>query len=212
MKTSFADRKTLLISLAITLVSFPLWVGLVLLAWGLLWLLGVPTDPWAMLSALSAAVAAAIVLGAGYFAYRELGEVTSSRHMEVADRLFSELNSKQNIEARRWIIQNLPDDPEQGMQSLSAEGRGHIKQVLNSLDRVAFLTQPNWIPEEMIMPWMSIMVVKAWTRLEPYVEYERARRHEPDYYRYAQRAAERCIAWRKQAEPTAEITWVLDAL
>jgi hypothetical protein len=80
------------------------------------------------------------------------------------------------------------------------------------MDRVAFLTQAGWIPEDMVMPWMNPMIVKAWTRLEPYVDYERQRRHEPDYYHHARALAERCCAWRVTNLPDAQITWIEDAL
>ena len=95
---------------------------------------------------------------------------------------------------------------------MTDEGRAAVKQVLNSLDRVAFLTQAGWIPDEMIMPWMNPMVVKAWARLEAYVEYESQRRGEPDYYQHARQVAERCRAWRSKHLPDAEITWIDDAL
>ena len=103
-------------------------------------------------------------------------------------------------------------DPEEGVLKLTPEGRAAVKQVLNSLDRIAFLTQADWVPEEMVMPWMNPMITKAWAKLGPYVDYESRRRNEPDYYRYARRLAERCIAWRAKNLPDARITWVDNAL
>jgi hypothetical protein len=152
------------------------------------------------------------VLSAAFVAYRELNELDVSRHMQVADRLFEELNAPESIAARRWVFQHLPDDPATGIGSLTPEGREAVKRVLNSLDRVAFLTQAGWIPEETVMPWMNPMIVKAWIKLAPYVEYESRRRREPDYYQHARRFAERCLAWRAKNLPDAEITWVDDAL
>ena len=84
--------------------------------------------------------------------------------------------------------------------------------MLNSLDRVAFLTQSGWIDENQVIAWMNPMVVKSWIKLKPYVEYERNRRHEPDYYQTASRLAERCLTWREENVPNAEITWIEDAL
>lgn len=91
---------------------------------------------------------------------------------------------------------------------MTPEGHAAVKQVLNSLDHIAFLTQAGWIPEEMIMPWMNPMVVKAWARLAPYVEYESRKRREPDYYQHARELAERCREWRKRNVPNAEIAWI----
>jgi hypothetical protein len=212
MKSNGSQRMTLIAIFALTAAGFVAWMVVLLFVWFSLLALGLTTNFWAMTEALSTAVAAAAVLGAGFVAYRELSEVASSRHMEVADRLFHELNSLENIEARRWIFLNLPPEPGEGLKSLTPEGRAAVKRVLNSLDRVAFLTQAGWIPEEMIMPWMNPMVVKAWRKLEPYVTYESQRRGEPDYYEHARALAERCCAWRAKNLPEADITWVENAL
>ena len=152
---------------------------------------------WGSLDQISAAVAAAAVFGASYFAYQELDEISKSRHIDVADRLFDELNNPEIVEARRHIYQNLDKDPENGLKNLSAQDRDAMKRVLNSLDRVAFLTQEGWIPDELIMPWMHPMIAKSWEKLEPYVLYERERRCEPYYYEHAGKLAERCTKWRK---------------
>ena len=58
---------------------------------------------------VSTMVGTAAVFGAAYFAYQELEEVSKSRHIDVADRLFEELNSSESIEARRRIFQNLTE-------------------------------------------------------------------------------------------------------
>ena len=165
-----------------------------------------------MTEALSTALAVATVIIAGFFAYRELDEAGHSRYLAVADRLFDELNSPENVAARRWIFQHLKATPETDIPALTDADRDAIKRVLNSLDRVAFLTQEDWIPETMIMPWMNPMVVKSWRVLEPYVKYERARRDEPDYYEAIDGLAKRCMAWREQNYPEAETRWVDDAL
>ncbi len=212
MNFNWPERLTLIVTLGATAAGFVAWLAALFFLWLALRVTGLSADFWAMTEALSTAVAAAALLGAGLVAYRQLSELAGSRHMEVADRLFDELNSPENIEARRWVFQNLPDDPEEGIRSLTPEGRAAVKRVLNSLDRIAFLTQAGWIPEEMIMPWMNPMIVKAWAKLEPYVDYESRRRHEPDYYLHARRLAERCRAWRAQHLPDARITWLDDAL
>ncbi len=212
MNSKWLERHPLTVFLVVTTFGLMVWVGMLLTVWLFLGLFGVDTSYWAMVEALSTAVAAAAVLGAGFVASRELNELSASRHLEVADRLFSELNSAENIAARRWVYQNLPEDPAEGVRTMTPEGQAAVKTVLNSLDRVAFLTQSDWIPEEMIMPWLNPMVVKAWQKLGPYVAYERQRRHEPDYYRTARQLAERCQAWRRIHVAGAEITWVEDAL
>jgi hypothetical protein len=212
MNDNWSGRLTLIAIVASTVIGFFFWLTGLFSLWLFLRTVRISVDFWAMTEALSTAVTAAAVLSAGFIAYRELTEVASSRYMKVADRLFNELNSPENIEARRWIFQDLPDDPQEGMRSLTSEGQAFVKRTLNSLDRVAFLTQAGWIPEQMIMPWMNPMIVKAWIKLEPYVDYESRRRNEPDYYEHARLLAERCLSWRRKNLPNAKITWVDDAL
>jgi hypothetical protein len=170
------------------------------------------TDYIPSVESLSTALAAAAVFGAGYIAYIELNEVSNSRYMEVADRLFDELNSPENIEARRRIFQNLPADPKTGAKRLSAKDREAMKLVLNSLDRVSFLTQKGWVPEDLVMPWMHPMIAKSWEKLEPYVKHERERRGEPYYYQYAEEIANRCKLWRQKNSIDTPTKWVKDAL
>lgn len=212
MKNRLTKRQDLVLIVTSTLLGTLLWLSLLVLLWRVLQARGVNADLWALIEAISTAVAAAAVFSAGFVAYRELSEVARSRHMEIVDRLFAELNSPENIDARRWVFLNLPAEPQEGLLSLTPEGRAAVKRVLNSLDRVAFLTLPGWVDEDLVMPWMNPMIVKAWEKLEPYILYESRRRNEPDYYQAAQRLGERCREWRRQHLPEAQITWVEDAL
>jgi hypothetical protein len=212
MNTSWRDYLPLIIFIVITATGSTIWIGCLIIVWLLSQVIGLKTDLWAMVEALSTAIAAVAVIGAGFFAYRELSEISSSRHLEVADKLFEELNSQKNIDARRWVYQNLSEDPEERIKTVSPEGQAAIKQVLNSLDHVAFLTQSGWIPDEIIMPWMHPMIAKSWDKLEAYVIYERERRNEPYYYEHAANLAKRCRKWRNNNLSEIGIKWVENAL
>ena len=212
MGDRWSGRQTLIVMAASTAIGFSCWLVGLFWLWVVLGSVGISVDYWAMTEALSAAVTAAALIGGGFVAYRQLAEGASTRYMEVADRLFGELNSPENIESRRWIFQELPNDPEEGLRRLTPEGRAHVKRTLNSMDRAAFLTQSGWIPEAMIMPWMNPMIVKAWIKLKPYVERERDLRGEPDYYEHASELGERCIVWRAENLKQSEIRWRQDAL
>lgn len=197
---------------AITVIIFFLLIFGITLVWVILNLLNFSSDLVLLIEALSTALAASAVFGAGFIAYRELSEVLNNRHMDIADRLFEELNTESNVEARRRIFQNLNKNPEEGLKNITEEDRDAMKKVLNSLDRVAFLTQSGWIPDDVIMPWMHPMIAKSWEKLEPYVKYERERRNEPYYYKYAGDLAERCQKWRLRNLEDVKIRWVDDAL
>ncbi|TEU13719.1 MAG: DUF4760 domain-containing protein [Anaerolineales bacterium] len=201
------------VMLLLTGFSFMLCLGLTVVAWKIspVFISEAP-DFWTMVEAFSTILGAATVVSAGLIAVWQLREASSSRHIAVVDRLFDEMNSKENVDARRWVYQELPDDPSQGIQGLTEEGRGKVKTVLNTLDRVAFLTQRGWIPDEMTMPWLNLMVLKVWQKLGPYVDYESERRGEKDYYDGVRDLAERCRRWRAKHFPGEEITWMKDAL
>jgi len=202
------SNKTVLIFLSISILSF---FVLILGSSVVANLIG--TDNiMGTIEAISTAVGAAAVFGAGYIAYQELSEVANTRYMDIADRLFGELNSPENVQARRHIFQNLNDDPEQCMNQLQQADQGAMKRVLNSLDRVAFLTREGWIPDDLIMPWMHPMIAKSWEKLEPYVMYERKRRNEPYYYEHAGELAERCRRWRAKHLAETDTKWVNNAL
>ena len=212
MTKLFSKYSVIVIFVVATFAVFLLGAFVVFAFWGVLRTAGVSTDYWVMLEAIATAVAASTVLGTVFFGYIQLSEIYNSRYLDVANKLFDELNSAENIEARRWIFQKLPDDPVEGIKLISPEGRTAVKRVLNSLDHVAFLTQAGWIPEDLIMPWMYPMISKSWLKLKPYVEYERQRRNEPHYYINASKIAERCLAWGKDNMPDDKVVWVPDAL
>ena len=129
--------------------------------------------------------------------------------MEIADKLFNELNSEENIEARKIVYQLGAFNPD---VSLSLHQREAIKKVLNSLDRVAFLTQKGWIPDEIIMPWLHPMIAKSWDKLEPYVIYQRNLRGESYYYEHASELANRCFAWRQKNQINNQVNYINDEI
>jgi hypothetical protein len=212
MNSNWSGRRTLAVVAICTALGLALGLLLILSLWGVLHARGATSSYWVMTEALATAVTAATVIGAGFLAYRELDEASNSRHLAVADRLFEELNAAENVAARRWIFQHLPSDPATAQAGLTDQDRDTVKRVLNSLDRVAFLTQGGWIPEDMVMPWMSPMILKSWIKLKPWVDCEVDRRHEPDYYRQVRDLAERCLSWREAHGMSIEVVWVENAL
>lgn len=212
MNSKHSGILTLLLVILITVIVFVGWIGFVFFIWSALKLSGISSNLAVLIEALSTALATATVIGAGIIAYRQLSEMSKSRYMEVADRLFVELNSKDNIAARRIVYQQLTDGKARSIEKLSIEEKEAIKSVLNSLDRVAFLTQSGWIPDDLVMPWMHPMIAKSWEKLEPYVLHEREIRNEPYYYKLAFQLAERCAVWRKKNLQEQQINWVKKAL
>ena len=202
---------------AIIIAIFSLigWVVLCFILWVGLRTFGFEVDYWAMLEALSTAAAVAQFLGGGIVALRQMRDSVDSRNLSTFTEIFNRLMSDQEIEARRWIYTQLPDDPAAGMGNISREGQEHIKHVLNSFDHLGFLLEQDWITREAenaVIKWVSPMMVKVWAKLGPYVDYESRRRSEPDYYENVRFLAKRCQQWRAQFVPDSPVNWVKDAL
>ncbi len=178
---------------------------------------GSSADVWAILEAIATAAAFSVAVGGGLMVLAQLTEAVDSRNLTIFNDVFERLMSDRNIDARRWIYQNLPDNPGQGLASLSEEGRQNVKYVLNSFDHLGFLIQQDWVSgeaEDAIVRWVSPFVVKTWEKLGPYIDYEVEHRpEEPDYYEAVRHLAEKCTAYRKallRREP--KVTWRDDAL
>jgi hypothetical protein len=191
----------------VLLVGFVVWILITIGIWFGSKTLGLGDDIWSIIESLSTAITAAAILGAGLVAYHELREANRSRYLSIMEGLFQELNSKEHIVARKWIYLELPDRIEE-INSLDDEKKYNIKLALNSLDKVAFITQSGWIPVETIMEWINPMVVKLWEKLGPIVMAERDVRSEPDYYKNAEIFANQCIAWRSEHYKGKQYNWV----
>lgn len=220
LKDMPADKIIRLAAL-ISSVFFLVWFGLVALGWLAYGYLsgGESTGLWSALEGVSSAATLATVIGGGVMALVQLSEAADdrrlaleSRNMDVYNNVFERMMSDEEIEARRWIYLNLPDDPAQGLASLDPVGQRHVKRILNSFDHLGFLIQQDWVTDDAVIRWVSPIVVKTWARLGSYVDHQARHRNEPDYYEAARDLAQRCIEWRIQHVPDAEITWVEDAL
>jgi len=200
------------LALSISIFTFLAWMVLTTIVWGFFQSIGVRFDLWQMLEAVSTAAAVAQVFGGGVVALVQLTESVDNRNLSIYNDIFEKMMSDENIEARRWIYQKLPPNPQQGISNLSPEGQSHVKHVLNTFDHLGFLVQQDWVTADPVILWVSPMVVKVWDKLGPYIEYERQRRREPDYYESARLLAEHCQQRRKLKVPDSEIVWLNDAL
>lgn len=186
------------IFLGITMGTLLAGLLISLVLWGINRLFGGFTSYFAIIEALSAAVGAAAVFGAGFIAFRELKAMSHSQHLEGADKVFNEFNAENKIRDRGIVYQAFLGETPRALNELTEEELRAIKSVLNSLDRVAFMVyaDEDWIPEEMVMPWMHPIIHKCWRSLEAYVKYEQDRRGEPYFYEHAAKLGEACLRWR----------------
>lgn len=163
-------------------------------------------DLWGMLEGFSSALAFAVVVGGGVVILFQLVEAIDNRHIDVFNRVFEKWMDEEHIEARRFIYQDLPNDPETGLNTMDDEGRAKVKRILNSVDYLGFLIDQGWVDDEGIIEWVSPIVVKVWAKLGPYIDYEiNERGKESDYYASVRSLAQRCAEWRAINKPQDDV-------
>lgn len=221
-------------SLIITLIIFLVVIALFP---AITWLPDVEkTSYWNLLEGVSSLLSLSLLIGGLVFvAYEYLDKETqkeldirgsrltiSMNELELFEKLNNRLMSQEDLIARRWILENVPEwpkeqrkdyDPENPehqrlfeifsdciRQSLKegtdATGQDYVKRVLNTIDYIGFVKQHYWNMEDNLKEWMSGPVAKVWDRLAPYIEYEALRRGEVDYYYTSARQFGReCLEW-----------------
>lgn len=195
---------------------------------GVVWIWASPTivdavslseTEWSNVAALTSAAALAVALGAGVILLIELAETADSRNLEIYRDIYQKFMSDEQIRARRFIYQELPDpdEPQVVINAVlgSDEARKEVKKVLNLIDYFGFLVQQDWVTSDEVIGWLSPVVVKVWAKIGPVVSYERRQRpEEPDYYEAAMNLADKCRAWRQNNFPEAdeEISFLDDRL
>ena len=180
---------------------------------------------WGRLDGIAGIATVSLVVGGILFAFinyvqtavqrrREDAEASFSIYREVYDRLMDE----DAIEARRWIIFNLPtleecgNDQEKWLDRVNAQvnrvphgwkgdrapGKEYLKNVLNTFDFIGFVAKHYWNMDNELVRWMSPSIAKVWERIEVYVEAEAKERKEDDYYESAREFGKQCVLWRKK--------------
>jgi len=186
---------------------------------------------WNLLEGMASLVTVSLVIGGLAFAFIEYVQTAIQQSRENAETSFNmykeiyyRLMNPEAVEARRWIIMNLPakkdldneiwlkqtvvalDNIPRGWKSERPPGRDHLKEVLNTFDFIGFVAKHYWNMENELVTWMSPPVAKVWERIWFYVEDEADRRGEPDFYQSAREFGQYCVEWRiKQNLPQANV-------
>lgn len=182
------------------------------------WAYGDPlsVDQWGAIEGFAALATFAFGVTAGLFVVLELMEASDSRNLEIYQDIYEKFMSTKQIEARRFIYSQIPDDlsgqelsdfirqysedhpPQEG--ELSAHDQ--VKSVLNAIDYFGFLAQQDWVTADEMIGWVSPIVVKVWEKIGLLVAYEIEQRpNEPDYYEAAVELARKCFEWRLENIP-----------
>lgn len=185
---------------------------------------------WNLLEGIASLITVSLVIGGLAFAFFEYVQTSVQQSRENAETSFNmykeiyyKLMKPEAVEARRWIITNLPtkkdlDDETWLKQTISAldkiprgwkserpPGRDYLKEVLNTFDFIGFVAQHYWKMENELVTWMSPPVAKVWERIQLYVEYEAEQRNEPDFYESAREFGQYCVEWRNERYPKSNV-------
>jgi hypothetical protein len=187
---------------------------------------------WGLLEGVISAVTFALLSGGLIFTLFEYVNkaIRDERESAVVSftiytRLFDRLMDPAALEARRWVILNLPtledsgSDEEKWLEIIKDKlaeipdnwnddrppGKIYLKEVLTLLDYIGFVARHYWNLENEIATWMSPSIAKVWERIYLYVEDEAKRRDEPDFYSSAREFGEYCVDWRKDHYPKSII-------
>lgn len=140
----------------------------------------------------------------------------------IYQEMYSRLMNNEALEARRWVILNLPtleemgNDEEawlkqvtklikSGRRGRRSPGQEYLKSILNTFDFIGFVAKHYWNMENELVIWMSPPVAKVWERIHLYVEKEAEERNEPDYYQSAREFADYCLTWRRENRPKSKV-------
>lgn len=221
MQMRFLKRRSIgTILILIILVTVAIAFLLIGIAPTLLDAASLDNQQWSGLSALVSVITLAFALGAGVSVLLQISEANDSRNLGIYRDIYEKLMAAEQIEARRFIYQQLPIIPAgdsdarnaaiQGILDRDQDARRNIKDVVNLIDYFGFLVEQDWVTSDDVIGWLSPVVVKVWVKAGPFIEYERSERpEEPDYYISAVNLAEKCRAWRDKAYPDRkDITFV----
>jgi hypothetical protein len=185
---------------------------------------------WPFLEGIASLVTVSLVIGGLAFAFFEYVQTAVQQSRENAETSFNmykeiyhRLMNSEAVEARRWIITNLPmkndlddetwlkqtiaalDKIPRGWKSERPPGRDYLKEVLNTFDFIGFVARHYWNMENELVTWMSPPVAKVWERIYFYVEYEAKQRNEPDFYESAREFGKHCLEWRDKRYPKSNV-------
>jgi len=179
---------------------------------------------WPFLEGISSLVTVSLVIGGLAFAFIEYVQTAVQQSRENAETSFNmykeiyyKLMVPESVEARRWIILNLPtrqdheddqawlertvaalDKHPEGQEGKRPPGRDYLKEVLNTFDFIGFVAKHYWNMENELVTWMSPPVAKVWERIYLFVQHEADQRNEPDFYISAREFGQYCVDWRKK--------------
>jgi hypothetical protein len=152
-----------------------------------------------VLSVSSLLVSVLALLVSSLVAWRQLGIMRQSNLLPVTLDMFGEFRTPAFRISMRYLTERLWEDhppaDDLDMLGLPDDVREKIVPVVSYFNNVGLLVANGLIDERTVQSFMGSSVLRAWTRVSPYIRVERDKRGDPDYNGYFEHLAARCRQW-----------------
>jgi hypothetical protein len=128
-------------------------------------------DGWIIAGVLAAICQTAIIAVAAVIAVNQLRETSRQRKFDALLRVYRTIGSSEARNDRRVIYEELPAFPEK----LTPDQWRLVGDVAVMFDHVGALAKFKLIDEDELLETHSRMISRLWSRLDPYIQYERDR-------------------------------------
>ncbi len=136
-----------------------------------------------MVTAIATALYSAMFFVALIVARRQLKELEKSGKLQATLTIFRELKTREFIEDRRYIYDNLPENTE-SIEAVQLKSYFlSVESALTAFDRVGYLMREEHIDAEAILENYWASVWRCWKKTKNLVIWAREQRGQKDYFR-----------------------------
>jgi hypothetical protein len=153
-------------------------------------------DGGILVNALSLAFSVAAVVISAIFAIRQSRLMRHSNLLPVVVEIFKEFRDPTFKEHLNYLQHRLWDEhppSNAGTSELPEEARVHVMTVAGFFNTVGLLVAYGVIDDLIPGSAMGGSILRAWSRIAPYIENERQRRNDPNYHMYFEDLARRAL-------------------
>lgn len=136
---------------------------------------------WEMVTAIATFLYALLFFGALLLAYVQTMGFEKNRKFQAALTIWKELQTRESLNARRYIYEGLPEDIK-GLDDNQL--KSHIQKAekaFTDLDMIGYLAEKNHIDITPILEKFWAPIWKCWQKSRNIVYQERGRRSQEDY-------------------------------
>jgi hypothetical protein len=136
-----------------------------------------------------AAIAIVVAAGSAWFAWRSVRQANRANQLVVMVDFMREF--RQTYNQRRFIAEKLKQQhsAEKGIHDLPDKARRQVAAVLHYLNNLGVLVERKLIDLDDVADFIGGPILRAWSKLKPYVATERKKRGGEPYQQHAESLA-----------------------